>query len=108
MCNRRKTGKAKNLINALKMIIIIIPAAPAAPFRPVMPSIRAVSQLVGAPIHSQVLLQCIVEAYPQPLMGWATNDGELSGGWMAVALPSIAVSSSLSLSPSLVTPINSA
>lgn len=79
MCNRR-TGKAKNLINALKMIIIIIPAAAAAPFRPVMPSIRAVSQLVGAPIHSQVLLQCIVEAYPQPLMGWATNDGELSGG----------------------------
>lgn len=106
MCNRR-TGKAKNLINALKMIIIIIPAVPA-PFRPVMPSIRAVSQLVGAPIHSQVLLQCIVEAYPQPLMGWATNDGELSGGWMAVALPSFAVSSSLSLSPSLVTPINSA
>lgn len=108
MCNRR-TGKAKNLINALKMIIIIIPAAaPAVPFRPVMPSIRAVSQLVGAPIHSQVLLQCIVEAYPQPLMGWATNDGELSGGWMAVALPSFAVSSSLSLSPSLVTHFNTA
>ncbi|EDS37884.1 conserved hypothetical protein [Culex quinquefasciatus] len=42
------------------------------------PSVKAGNQLVGAPVESHVMLQCIVEAFPTPLNGWYKHDGELS------------------------------
>lgn len=45
---------------------------------PVSPSVKAGNQLVGAPVESHVMLQCIVEAFPTPLNGWYKHDGELS------------------------------
>lgn len=36
---------------------------------------KAVNQLVGAPVDSRVMLQCIVEAFPKPLNGWYRNEG---------------------------------
>lgn len=41
----------------------------------VPPSVKAVNQLVGAPVESHVLLQCIVEAFPKPLNTWYRNEG---------------------------------
>lgn len=41
----------------------------------VPPTVKASNQLVGAPVESHVLLQCIVEAYPKPLNGWYRNEG---------------------------------
>ncbi|CAO1340448.1 unnamed protein product [Diamesa hyperborea] len=38
------------------------------------PTVKASNQLVGAPVESHVLLQCIVEAYPKPLNGWYRNE----------------------------------
>ncbi|CRL01622.1 CLUMA_CG014425, isoform A [Clunio marinus] len=38
------------------------------------PTVKAVNQLVGAPVESHVLLQCIVEAYPKPLNTWYRNE----------------------------------
>lgn len=43
----------------------------------VKPVVRAVNQLVAAPKERQVMLQCIVEAFPQPLMSWSANDGKI-------------------------------
>uniref|UniRef100_A0A336LZ60 CSON008625 protein n=1 Tax=Culicoides sonorensis TaxID=179676 RepID=A0A336LZ60_CULSO len=39
------------------------------------PTVKASNQLVGAPVESNVLLQCIVEAFPKPLNGWYKNEG---------------------------------
>ncbi|XP_038110933.1 lachesin [Culex quinquefasciatus] len=39
------------------------------------PSVKAGNQLVGAPVESHVMLQCIVEAFPTPLNGWYKHDG---------------------------------
>lgn len=41
----------------------------------VPPSVKAVNQLVGAPVESHVQLQCIVEAFPKPLNTWYRNEG---------------------------------
>jgi len=41
----------------------------------VPPSVKAVNQLVGAPVESHVTLQCIVEAFPKPLNTWYRNEG---------------------------------
>ncbi|KAI8119377.1 Lachesin [Lucilia cuprina] len=41
------------------------------------PSIKAVNQLVGAPVEREVTLECIVEVYPKPLNGWYRNEGNL-------------------------------
>ncbi|KAL9707704.1 hypothetical protein quinque_011222 [Culex quinquefasciatus] len=38
------------------------------------PSVKAGNQLVGAPVESHVMLQCIVEAFPTPLNGWYKHD----------------------------------
>jgi hypothetical protein len=38
--------------------------------------VKAVNQLVGAPVESHVLLQCIVEAYPKPLNTWYRNEAD--------------------------------
>jgi hypothetical protein len=46
--------------------------------RAVAPSVKAVNQLVGAPVESHVLLQCIVEAYAKPLNTWYRNEGIVS------------------------------
>lgn len=43
----------------------------------VPPTVKAVNQLVGAPVESHVLLECIVEVFPKPLNGWYRNDGKL-------------------------------
>jgi hypothetical protein len=40
--------------------------------------VKAVNQLVGAPVESHVLLQCIVEAFPKPLNTWYRLEGELT------------------------------
>lgn len=32
--------------------------------------VKAINQLVGAPVESQVLLECLVEVFPKPLNGW--------------------------------------
>ncbi|KAG4080629.1 hypothetical protein HA402_013159 [Bradysia odoriphaga] len=37
------------------------------------PMVKAVNQLVGAPVESHVLLECLVEVYPKPLNGWYRN-----------------------------------
>lgn len=42
----------------------------------VPPSIKAVNQLVGAPVEREVTLECIVEVYPKPLNGWYRNEGK--------------------------------
>lgn len=47
-------------------------------FLAVPPTVKAVNQLVGAPVESHVTLQCIVEAYPKPLNGWYKNEGRLN------------------------------
>uniref|UniRef100_A0A1I8NHV3 Ig-like domain-containing protein n=1 Tax=Musca domestica TaxID=7370 RepID=A0A1I8NHV3_MUSDO len=41
------------------------------------PSIKAVNQLVGAPVEREVTLECIVEVYPKPLNGWYRNEGNI-------------------------------
>lgn len=41
----------------------------------VPPTIKAVNQLVGAPVEREVTLECIVEVYPKPLNGWYRNEG---------------------------------
>jgi hypothetical protein len=46
--------------------------------RAVAPSVKAVNQLVGAPVESHVLLQCIVEAYAKPLNTWYRSEGIVS------------------------------
>lgn len=43
----------------------------------VSPTVKAVNQLVGAPVESRVLLQCVVEVFPKPLNGWYRNDGNV-------------------------------
>lgn len=44
-------------------------------FFAVPPTIKAVNQLVGAPVEREVTLECIVEVYPKPLNGWYRNEG---------------------------------
>lgn len=39
----------------------------------VAPMVKAVNQLVGAPVESHVLLECLVEVFPKPLNGWYRN-----------------------------------
>lgn len=41
----------------------------------VPPTVKAVNQLVAAPVESHVLLQCIVEAFAKPLNTWYRNEG---------------------------------
>ncbi|XP_036322337.1 lachesin [Rhagoletis pomonella] len=41
------------------------------------PTIKAVNQLLGAPVEREVTLECIVEVYPKPLNGWYRNEGNL-------------------------------
>ncbi|XP_043063813.1 lachesin [Drosophila ficusphila] len=41
------------------------------------PTIKAVNQLVGAPVEREVTLECIVEVYPKPLNGWYRNEGNI-------------------------------
>ncbi|EDW27201.1 GL21154 [Drosophila persimilis] len=41
------------------------------------PTIKAVNQLVGAPVEREVTLECIVEVYPKPLNGWYRNEGNV-------------------------------
>ncbi|XP_043066371.1 lachesin [Drosophila bipectinata] len=41
------------------------------------PSIKAVNQLVGAPIEREVTLECFVEVNPKPLNGWYRNEGNI-------------------------------
>lgn len=43
----------------------------------VPPTIKAVNQLVGAPVEREVTLECIVEVYPKPLNGWYRNEGTI-------------------------------
>ncbi|CAD6997260.1 unnamed protein product [Ceratitis capitata] len=43
----------------------------------ISPSIKAVNQLLGAPVEREVTLECIVEVYPRPLNGWYRNEGNL-------------------------------
>lgn len=42
----------------------------------VPPSVKAVNHVVGAPVESHVLLECIVEVFPRALNGWYRNDGK--------------------------------
>lgn len=42
----------------------------------VPPSVKAVNQLVGAPVESHVSFACIVEAFPKPLNRWFSRGGE--------------------------------
>lgn len=44
----------------------------------VPPTIKAVNQLVGAPVEREVTLECIVEVYPKPLNGWYRNEGNFA------------------------------
>ncbi|KAH8272139.1 hypothetical protein KR018_002179, partial [Drosophila ironensis] len=41
------------------------------------PAIKAVNQLLGAPIEREVTLECFVEVYPKPLNGWYRNEGNV-------------------------------
>ncbi|KRK05534.1 lachesin isoform X1 [Drosophila yakuba] len=41
------------------------------------PTIKAISQLVGAPVEREVTLECIVEVYPKPLNGWYRREGNI-------------------------------
>ncbi|KPU75357.1 uncharacterized protein Dana_GF27270 [Drosophila ananassae] len=41
------------------------------------PTIKAVNQLVGAPIEREVTLECFVEVNPKPLNGWYRNEGNI-------------------------------
>ncbi|XP_043660057.1 uncharacterized protein LOC122624512 [Drosophila teissieri] len=41
------------------------------------PTIKAISQLVGAPVEREVTLECIVEVYPKPLNGWYHREGNI-------------------------------
>jgi hypothetical protein len=41
----------------------------------VAPSVKPSTQLLGAPVESNVLLQCIVESFPKPLNSWLKSDG---------------------------------
>ncbi|XP_052837439.1 protein amalgam isoform X2 [Drosophila gunungcola] len=43
----------------------------------VSPTIKAINQLVGAPVEREVTLECIVEVYPKPLNGWYRNEGNV-------------------------------
>ena len=47
-------------------------------FMTVQPTVKAVIQLVLAPVESNVLVQCIVEAYPKPLNTWYRHEGKLA------------------------------
>ncbi|XP_063701806.1 lachesin [Culicoides brevitarsis] len=40
------------------------------------PSVKAPNVLVGSPVEANVLLQCMVEAFPKPLNGWYKNEGQ--------------------------------
>lgn len=42
----------------------------------VPPSVKAVNHVVGAPVESHVLLECIVEVFPKPLNGFYFNEGK--------------------------------
>lgn len=42
----------------------------------VPPSVKAVNHVVGAPVESHVLLECIVEVFPKPLNGFFFNEGK--------------------------------
>lgn len=44
-------------------------------FFSVLPSVKPSVGLVGAPVESHVLLQCIVEAFPKPLNTWFRGEG---------------------------------
>lgn len=55
----------------------------------VPPTVKAVNQLVGAPVESHVLLECIVEVFPKPLNGWYRNDGKLLYKSFVISLLSI-------------------
>lgn len=46
------------------------------PSHAVAPMVKAINQLVGAPLESHVLLECLVEVFPKPLNGWYRNEGE--------------------------------
>lgn len=52
-------------------LIFITPPSHAVP-----PTVKAINQLVGAPLESHVLLECLVEVFPKPLNGWYRNDGK--------------------------------
>ncbi|XP_037728694.1 uncharacterized protein LOC119559705 [Drosophila subpulchrella] len=41
------------------------------------PTIKAINQLVGAPVEREVTLECIVEVYPKPLNGWYRNEDNI-------------------------------
>nr|XP_036677643.1 lachesin [Drosophila suzukii] len=41
------------------------------------PTIKAINQLVGAPVEREVTLECVVEVYPKPLNGWYRNEDNL-------------------------------
>lgn len=43
------------------------------PSHAVAPMVKAINQLVGAPLESHVLLECLVEVFPKPLNGWYRN-----------------------------------
>jgi hypothetical protein len=57
-------------------LIFITPPSHAVP-----PTVKAINQLVGAPLESHVLLECLVEVHPKPLNGWYRNEGmkQMSG-----------------------------
>lgn len=42
----------------------------------VPPSVKAVNHVVGAPVESHVLLECIVEVFPKPLNGFFFKEGK--------------------------------
>ncbi|KAL5277380.1 hypothetical protein ACFFRR_002552 [Megaselia abdita] len=44
------------------------------------PEIKVNSEIVGAPVDSQVVLECIVQVYPKPLNGWYKNAEKLHDG----------------------------
>ncbi|XP_032571989.1 lachesin isoform X2 [Drosophila sechellia] len=41
------------------------------------PTVKAISQLVGAPVEKEVTLECIVEVFPKPLNGWYRSEGNI-------------------------------
>lgn len=43
----------------------------------VPPTVKSPNNVIGAPIDSNVTMQCLVEVFPKPLNGWFRNDGEL-------------------------------
>ncbi|XP_055381701.1 lachesin [Condylostylus longicornis] len=41
------------------------------------PSVKAINELLAAPVERSVTLECIVEVYPKPLNGWYKNEGNI-------------------------------